>query len=259
MLTQYLQQKLCSFGYPEASVAWSIGYTQGDHVEFHSDLDHETLLRRLIAPLSISHVERLQRAIDAGMVSITRARSGHGSSTVEWEINDDTIPDLVDLTDLVQDYVALIKDDADDWCSSTYRLLADAMLSGYTNHPEQQTYRRSQYEIVFTAVSAQEFSDAFEAHDEAIDDGFHDCLDDTLTQLASGQWILRDVVCDIFEIDSDGEPAREPIGTDKSYGVIFPATDRTFGGTRRDLLREALANAGLSRDERTNRTHQRAA
>jgi hypothetical protein len=257
VITDYLKGQLTALGYSDAEIGWTINYCQGDYVGVEkAKLDFETLLRRLVLPNSISAFTTLTYAIENDLVSVWPVNSFRSTMAVDWDVLDGAPPNL---EGLVKDFIRAIESDLEDWSTEAYRLLSDAFMSAYSREPEQQAFRRTSIEVLFTAMTCDEISDAFMAFEDDIDSGADDYINDALHELAEDRWVIRDLMCEIYELDDEGERHDEPVASIKWYAQMFPAGDRSLGGARREMFHEALEEAGLTRDERRKTSASREA
>lgn len=248
VITDYFKARLAALGYSDTEIGWSVNYCQGDYVGVETArLDFETLLRRLILPTSISDFTTLTDALHNDVVSISATRSRRSSIELDWYVTDDAPKDV---EERARAFVEAIESDLEDWSGSAYRLLHDAFMSAYCSKPEQQVFRRSSIEVIFTSMTCDDISDAFMGFEDDIESGTDGFLHDALHELASDRWIIRDIMCEIYELDEDGELRDEPIASIKWYAQMFPSGDRTLGGARREMFHQALEEASLTRKER---------
>ena len=194
-VTQYFTEVLRQMGYDfyEPSVYWSLGYCQGDGMDFAGTVDREGVIRlysRLIFPVSKDRNKRLWRALKDGAVSVEVKRIQshyHHYNTMQTEVewDEDSLRHDYGFTAVqirrLEDFRNAVDEDVRDVSKSLqadgYKLL-EACNPFWFNMPSQwqdghigdlgaksRTYRRGDMTVQISMVQ----DDGYEGYSDDLD------------------------------------------------------------------------------------------
>lgn len=217
-------------------ISWGLGHCQGDGMAFTGSFHGDALkviCRRLLRGYAKELYPAL-RAITNGASIVISSNSNHYSHYNTMDVDGDV--DSTDSNDIemtcfdqfVKTFEEDVRDTSKRLANEGYEII-DAF--GY-GEETIRTFRTKQFELRILEV-AEDPADCFGEMDEEF-----------YRDLITGKFRIRSIKIEIFNIDENGY-------TDEEIGNAFLGevwlsnheTDRSFGGYRRQLIADAIAEA----------------
>ncbi len=238
VLTEYFRRELSKLGYTveEKNITWSLGHCQGDGMAFTGSFhgnDLKAIGRRLLRGYATEMYPAL-RAITKGASIVISSNTHHYSHYNTMDVVGDV--DSTDCTDIEMDcFDRFVKTFEEDVRDTSKRLANEGyeIIDAFGFQEETvRTFRTKRFELRIS-----ELPEEAEGH-------FDDLDDSSYQELAAGNFRIRCIRVDIFDLDEDGDPVDE-IGNAYLGGVWIPnhENDRSYGGYRQQLISEAVAEA----------------